>query len=112
MRNALLVGTVLLAAGCSAQPPAPARVSWSYGAGNGDGVSYPGPKPIFKRAYGPGNGDGVTSGGPAPTESYGYGADNASGGMVQMSPEQPRQQVAAPSTAPTPTGSTVAGSHS
>ena len=111
MRTALLIGTVLLAAGCSAQPQAPTRVSWSYGAGNGDGVSYAGPKPVFQRAYGPGNGDGVTASGPAPTERYGYGAENVNGSMVQMSPEQ-RQQVAAPSSAPTPSGSTAPGSHS
>ncbi len=111
MRKTLLIGTVLLAAGCSAQPPAPAKVSWSYGAGNGDGVTYAGPKPVFSRGNGLGNGDSVTSG-TAPTENYGYGAENASGVMVQTTPEQ-RQQVAAPAAStPAPASRTAPGTHS
>ncbi len=105
MRKTLLIGSVLLAAGCSAQPPAPAKVSWSYGAGNGDGVTYDGPKPVFSRGNGLGNGDGVSSGTTA-KENYGYGAENASGVMVQTTPEQPRQQIAAPTSTAAP------GSHS
>lgn len=108
MRNVLLLGTVLMA-GCSMQPPSPAKVSWQYGAGNGDGVAYPGPKPIFQRAYGPGNGDGVTSG-QAATENYGYGGDGQTSTMVQVAPES-RQMMAAP----TPTATTpqaVPGTHS
>ena len=104
MRNALIIGTVLLSAGCAMQPQPAPQVSWSYGAGNGDGVSYPGPKPVFQRAYGLGNGDGVTSGQTATTR-YGYGADGMSGTMVQTTPEQ-RQQMAAP-TPPPATAPTV-----
>ncbi len=109
MRSILIIGTAFLAVGCSAQMPAPAQVTWEYGAGNGDGVSYPGPKPIFKRSYGLGDGDGVQSGLTA-TTSYGYGADGATGTMIQMSPQQP-QMLAAPLPAPTSATSPVAGAH-
>lgn len=88
MRKWLVLGTVVLAAGCAQQPQAPAQVSWQYGAGNGDGVAYPGPKPIFKRAYGFGNGESVTSG-TAANVRYGYGADGMSGTMVQTNPTPP-----------------------
>jgi hypothetical protein len=94
------MGVVVLAAGCAQQSPAPAQVSWQYGAGNGDGVAYPGPKPIFKRAYGPGNGDSVTSGLTAKTQ-YGYGADGMSGTMIQTDPTPPTmtaQPIAKPGT--------------
>ena len=109
MRSVLLLGTIVLVAGCSLQQPAPAKVSWQYGAGNGDSVSYQGPPPVFQRAYGPGNGDGVTSGQTA-TTGYGYGGDGQTGTMVQFGPE-PKQMMAAP----TPTSTTpqaVPGTHS
>jgi hypothetical protein len=93
MRNLLLIGTVLMAAGCTAQPSAPAQVTWQYGAGNGDGVAYPGPAPVFKRAYGLGNGDSVTSGQTANAQ-YGYGADGMSGRMIQT--ETPKTMTAQP----------------
>ena len=101
MRNMLLIGTVLLA-GCSAQMPPPAQVSWAYGAGNGDGVVYPGPAPVFKRAYGIGNGETVTSGQAAKMQ-YGYGADGMSGTMIRTDPTPPAM-LAAP-TQPKPAGS-------
>ena len=109
MRSILIIGTAFLAVGWSAMPPAPAKVTWEYGAANGDGVSYPGPKPIFKRAYGLGNGDGVQSGQTA-TTSYGYGAEGATGTMVQMSPQQP-QMLAAATPAPASTSGATAGAH-
>jgi hypothetical protein len=88
MRSFLALGVVLLAAGCTTAVPPPAQVSWQYGAGNGDGVAYPGPKPIFKRAYGAGNGDSVVSGMTANTR-YGYGGDGMSGTMIQTDPTPP-----------------------
>lgn len=95
MRIFIAVSAVVLVAGCSAQPVGQPVVSWQYGAGNGDGVKYPGGEPTYSRAYGLGNGDGVQSGQTA-TTSYGYGADGASGTMVGMSPAESRRQVAAP----------------
>lgn len=113
MRNVLLVGTVVLAAGCSMQQPAPAQVSWAYGAGNGDGVSYPGPKPTYQRAYGLGNGDGVTSGQTAKTQ-FSYGAENQSGSMVQFAPPPTvTASPAIPQNTPvgTPTPQSAPGNH-
>ncbi len=98
MRSLLVMGVVLLAAGCTQPVQPPAQVSWQYGAGNGDGVAYPGPKPIFKRAYGAGNGDSVTSGMTANTR-YGYGADGMSGTMIQTDPTPPTM-TAQPATKP------------
>ena len=88
MRSVLVIGGLLVLGACSMTPQAPPVVSWQYGAGNGDGVSYPGPKPTFNRAYGAGNGDGVQSGQTATTK-YSYGADGMSGTMVQVAPTPP-----------------------
>lgn len=95
MRNLLLLGTVLLAAGCTQQPQGPTQVSWAYGAGNGDGVAYPGPAPVYQRAYGAGNGDTVTSGQTATTQ-YSYGAEGQTGSMVQFAPPTPPTRTASP----------------
>ena len=92
MRNLLLLGVVALAAGCTQQPQTPTTVSWSYGAGNGDGVTYPGPKPVYKRASGLGNDSASTTS--APGEQYSWGADGASGNMIQFAP--PPTQTASP----------------
>ena len=97
MRKILLATPMLLLAGAAlAQTP-----TWQYGAGNGDGVQYQGPKPTYNFAYGPGNGDGVASGQTA-KENFAYGGENSSGVMMQMTPEQQaqRQQTAAPQHAP------------
>jgi len=91
MRKILLIAPVLLLAGAaSAQTP-----QWAYGAGNGDGVQYQGPKPTYNYAYGPGNGDGVQSGTTAQM-GYAYGGENQKGGMMQMTTPQPKQQTASP----------------
>lgn len=91
MRKLLLVAPVLLlAGGAFAQTQ-----RWEYGAGNGDGVQYQGPKPTYNYAYGPGNGDGIQSGATAQT-GYAYGGENQTGGMVQMTQPQPKQQTASP----------------
>ena len=97
MRKLLVVGAALAASACSATPPAAPVVSWHYGAGNGDGVSYQGAAPRYSRAYAPGNGDGVTSGQQV-KENYAYGGENQSGTMVQTTPQaqQQKQMQAAP----------------
>ncbi len=103
MRKLLLVAPFLLLAGAaSAQTP-----QWQYGAGNGDGVQYQGPKPTYSYAYGPGNGDGVQSGATAQM-GYAYGGENQTGGTVQMAQPQPRQQTASP----TPSKQARSGNHS
>lgn len=103
MRKLLLAAPFLLLAGAaSAQTP-----QWSYGAGNGDGVQYQGPKPIYSYAYGPGNGDSVKSGASAQT-GFAYGGDNQTGGMIQMTAPQPKQQTASPK----PSATTRPGNHS
>lgn len=91
MRKTLLVAPILFLAGAASAQ----TVQWQYGAGNGDGVQYPGPKPTYNYAYGPGNGDGVTSG-QTPQMGYAYGGENAPGGIVQMTEPKPQQQTAAP----------------
>ena len=94
MRKMLLVAPILFLAGAASAQ----TTTWEYGAGNGDPVPYPGPKPIYNYAYGPGNGDSVQSGGTPPKVGYAYGGENQTGGMVQMTTPapQPRQQTAAP----------------
>ena len=99
MRHLVVAAAVAALAGCTATDPgaAPTKVSWQYGAGNGDGVSYSGPPPVYKRAYGLGA-DAVASPAQEPKVSYAYGAENHSGSMVQTAP-QPAQQAAAPAPA-------------
>ena len=89
--------------GCTAANPgtAPTKVSWQYGAGNGDGVSYPGPAPVFKRAYGL-ESDAVAPPSQEPKVNYGWGAENQNGGMVQQTAPQSAQQVASPAPARQP----------
>ncbi|MGI4796672.1 MAG: hypothetical protein ACRYG8_21960 [Janthinobacterium lividum] len=105
MRNiVMVVPAVLLVAACTSNyvPPPPPLVSWSYGAGNGDGVQYPGAKPIYSFNYGAGADVPVNSGG-KPQMSYGYGGEGVTGSSVQMvAPE--KQQLAAP--APKPNANT------
>ena len=99
MRNLVVVAALAALAGCTATDPgaAPTKVSWQYGAGNGDGESYPGPPPVYKHAYGVGA-DAVAPATQEPKVNYSYGAENHSGGMVGMTP-QSAQQVATPSPA-------------
>ncbi len=99
MRKFLIVAAMAALAGCTAADPsaAPTKVSWQYGAGNGDGVSYPGPAPVYKRAYGL-EADAVAPPAQDPKVNYAYGADNQTGSMVQTAP-QPTQKVAAPAPA-------------
>ena len=103
MRSFLVIGALIALAGCNAaNPSTPTKVSWQYGAGNGDGVSYAGPAPKYNRAYGWGA-DQVTipAGKPAVT-NYSWGAEGQTGTMVQVVPNEP-QRVAAPAPAPNPT---------
>ena len=96
MRSFVVVVAMAALAGCSTMDSsAPAKVSWQYGAGNGDGVSYPGPAPVYKRAYGL-ESDAVAPPTQEPKVNYGYGAENQTGSMVQTAPNS-AQQVASPS---------------
>ncbi len=98
MRSLVTISAMIALVGCSAvDPSAPTKVSWQYGAGNGDGVSYPGPAPIYKRAYGL-DADQTSPSATPPTVSYGYGAENQTGSMVQLGPQAP-QQLASPAPA-------------
>lgn len=103
MRNLVVVAAFAALAGCTATDPGavPTKVSWAYGAGNGDGVNYPGPAPVYKRAYGLGT-DAVAPPAQEPKVSYSYGAENHMGSMVQQETPRPAQQVAAPSAAQQP----------
>ena len=103
MRNLVVVAALAALAGCSATDlgAAPTKVSWAYGAGNGDGVSYQGPPPVYKRAYGLET-DAVAPPAQEPKINYAYGAENHSGSMVQQEAPKPAQQVAAPSTTQQP----------
>ena len=103
MRNLVVVAALAALAGCTATDPGatPTKVSWSYGAGNGDGVNYPGPAPVYKRAYGLGT-DAVASPAQEPKVNYAYGAENHTGSMVQQETPKSPQQVAAPSAAQQP----------
>lgn len=103
MRNLVVVAAMAALVGCTATDPgaAPTKVSWQYGSGNGDGVSYPGPAPIYKHANGL-DLDAITPPAQEPKVNYAYGAENSTGGnMVQMEP-QAAQQAAAPAQQPTP----------
>ena len=118
MRSFVVVAAAVALAGCTTVDPgtAPTKVSWQYGAGNGDGVSYPGPAPVFKRAYGL-ESDAVAPPAQEPKVNYGWGAENQSGGMVQQTTPQPTQQVASPAPAQQPAPgqngqSTAPGTHS
>ncbi len=118
MRSFVVVAALAALAGCTAVDPgtAPTKVSWQYGAGNGDGVSYPGPAPVYKRAYGL-ESDAVAPPAQEPKVNYGYGAENQSGAMVQQETPKPTQQVASPTPAQRPAtgqnGQTAApGTHS
>ena len=111
MRNLLLVGTVLMAAGCTQQAPGPVHVTWAYGSGAGDGVAYDGPKPIYSRAYGAGVGDGVTSGQTA-VEHYAYGADGQSGTMIETDTAKPVTRTASPAPSSTAAPNAAPGTHS
>lgn len=103
MRRLMLIAPALLMLGaCTSTANVPPIVSWSYGAGNGDGVKYPGPPPKYSFNYGAGS-DVPVSSGARPTMSYSYGAEGTTGDMVQMvAPE--KQQLAAP--APKPNANT------
>ena len=111
MRNLLLVGTVLMAAGCTQQAPGPVHVTWAYGSGAGDGVAYSGPQPIYSRAYGPGAGDGVSSG-QTVVEHYAYGADGQTGTMIETDTPKPATQTASPAPSSTPASTSSQGTHS
>ena len=103
MRSFVVVAAMAALVGCTATDPgsAPTKVSWEYGAGNGDGVAYPGPAPIYKRAYGL-EADAVAPPAQEPKVNYAYGAENQTGGMVQQDGPKPAQQVAAPAPAQQP----------
>lgn len=90
----LIAPCVLFLGACTSTANVPPIVSWSYGAGNGDGVQYPGPPPKYSFNYGAGADVPVNSGG-KPQMSYGYGGEGITGSSVQMiAPE--KQQLAAP----------------
>ena len=97
----VLAPGMLLLAACASTANVPPKVSWSYGAGNGDGVQYPGPPPQYSFSYGAGADVPVTSGA-KPTMSYGYGGESTTGDMVQMATPTPSTQVAQPTQAPNP----------
>lgn len=101
MRNLVVVAVMAALVGCTATDPgaAPTKVSWQYGAGNGDGSNYSGPAPVYKRAYGLET-DAVAAPTQEPKVNYSYGAENHSGSMVQQTTPQPAQQMAAPAQQP------------
>ena len=103
MRTLVVVAALAAVAGCSATNPAaaPTKVSWQYGAGNGDGVNYSGPAPVYKRAYGVGAA-AVAPAAQEPKVNYTYGAENQSGVMVQQETPKPNQQAASPTPAQQP----------
>lgn len=102
MRSFIVIGALVALAGCNAAGTnTPTKVSWQYGAGNGDGVTYSGPAPKYNRAYGWGADQVTTPAGQA-SPNYAWGADGQSGTMVQVAP-QAKQQLAAPTPAPNPT---------
>ena len=111
MRNIVIVGGLLLLAGCGGNPSVPPVVSWSYGAGNGDGVQYPGPAPKYSFADGIGK-DVPTDSGFKYTTQYGYGGDSTTGVMVGMAPVDKTQQLAAPAANTVPTPATTPRTHS
>ncbi len=100
MRSFIVVAGMIALAGCAVDPSAPTKVSWEYGAGNGDGVAYQGPAPVYSRSYGWGA-DQVSAPAAQPTVNYAWGAENQSGGMVQTTPEA-KQKVASPAPSQTP----------
>ena len=101
MRKFIVIGVLLALAGCNGYDPSkPAKVSWDYTTGTGDGVPYSGPKPIYKRAYGL-DADQVGTSTEKPRVNYSWGADNQDGGMVQVDPST-TQRVAAPTPTPNP----------
>ncbi len=95
----MLTPALFLLAACASTANVPPKVSWSYGAGNGDNVPYQGPPPKYSFSYGAGA-DVPVSSGAHPTMSYGYGGDGVTGDMVQMTAPEPKQQVAQPAQAP------------
>lgn len=110
MRSFIVVAGMMALVGCAAvDPSAPTKVSWEYGAGNGDGVAYPGPAPVYNRSYGWGA-DQVSAPAQAPVTNYAWGAENQSGGMVQQTSPQPAQQVASPAPSPAPAPNASQGS--
>lgn len=90
----LIAPGLLLLGACTSTANVPPIVSWSYGAGNGDGVQYPGPPPKYSFNYGAGADVPVNSGG-KPQMSYGYGGEGMTGSAVQMTAPE-KQQLAAP----------------
>lgn len=110
MRSFVVIAVMMTLVGCAAvDPSAPTKVSWQYGAGNGDGVAYQGPAPIYSRAYGWGA-DQVSAPAQQPIVNYSWGAENQSGGMVQQTTPQAAQQVASPTRSPTPEPNSSEGS--
>ncbi len=102
MRSFIVIGALVALAGCNAaDTTTPTKVSWEYGAGNGDGVAYPGPAPKYSRAYGWGADQVTTPVGQA-SPKYAWGADGQDGTMVQVVPQAPKQQLAAPVPVPNP----------
>ncbi len=115
MRSFVVIGALVALAGCTAADPssAPTKVSWQYGAGNGDGVAYPGPAPVYNRAYGWGA-DQTETPVSKPDLNYAWGADGQSGTMVPANPQAP-QRLAAPAPNPAQTGpgrTAAPGTHS
>lgn len=103
MHKSLLIAPCLLLLGaCTSTANVPPIVTWSYGAGNGDGVKYPGPPPKYSFNYGAGSDVPVNSGA-KPQMSYSYGAEGVQGSSVQMTAPE-KQQLAAP--APNPNANT------
>lgn len=100
MRTMFILGGLCLLAACGGNPNVPPRVTWSYGAGNGDPVSN---SSAVKYSFA--NGLGKDMPVPAdqmPTVSHAYGAEGTHGVTEQMVPAaQAPQRVASP-TPPTP----------
>ncbi len=102
MRSFVVIGALIALAGCNAaSSPTPTKVSWQYGAGNGDGVTYSGPAPKYNRAYGWGADQVTIPAGKPSATNYAWGAEGQSGTMVRVTPNA-QQRVAAPAPVPNP----------
>jgi hypothetical protein len=112
MRTMLVLGGVLFLAACGGNPNVPPKVSYGYGAGNGDPIPFSGPAPQYSFGSGLGNGDPVAPS-VKPTVSRGYGAEQFAGAgvMEQTTPAQPQQQYAAPSQTQHPAIAPATSSH-
>lgn len=112
MRKIVILGGVLFLAACGGNPDVAPKVTYGYGAGNGDPVPFNGPAPVYSFGNGLGA-DMPVAAGQMPTITRAYGADETKNVTEQMSPTtQPQQNFAAPApTNPHPAIAPATSSH-